>query len=172
MSFISLRLWKNTNIFFKKFHKYDKAFALDLYLIYNRLPLDRICTSDKHQLLMLYLHTVLSWLYVSLRYITEHSCISQFYRLVATCQFRQVGTSLLRSGLLQVVICRLDTTFWNKLQQACWTNQLATNLLTTCNRLVVASCRKPCERILISTCCNKMLQDVNRLVSTCAFLAV
>ena len=31
-------------------------------------------------------------------------------------------------------------------------NQLATSLLTTCNRLVVKSCRKPYERILISAC--------------------
>ena len=43
--------------------------------------------------------------------------------------------------------------------------QVATDLSST-------SCRKPCERILISACCNKLLQDVNRLVTTCAFLAV
>ena len=50
--------------------------------------------------------------------------------------------------------------------------QQATSLLATSNRLVATSCRKPSERILISACCNKLLQDVNRLVTTCAFLAV
>ena len=98
----------------------------------------------------------------------------QFYRLVATCQqlvdklqqacqFHQVANSLLRSGLLQLVICRLVTTCWSKfnklvkiinLEQTCW--QLATGLSST-------SCGKPGERILISACCNKMLQGVNRL---------
>ena len=92
-------------------------------------------------------------------------------KLQQACQFHQVATSLLKSGLLQLVICRLVTTCWN-LQQACWNNQLATSLLTTCNRLVVRSGRKPCERILITACCNKLLQDVNRLVATCAFLAM
>ena len=59
----------------------------------------------------------------------------QFYQLEATCQ--QVATSLLKSGLLQLVIYRLVTTCWDNLQQACWNNQLATSLLTTCKRLVV-----------------------------------
>ena len=40
-------------------------------------------------------------------------------KLQQPCQFHQVATSLLKSGLLQLVICRLVTTFWNKLQQAC-----------------------------------------------------
>ena len=79
----------------------------------------------------------------------------QFYRLVWTCQqFHQVAANLLRSGLLQLVICRLVTTCWNNLQQ------LGSSLLTTCNRFVVNNCCcKLCERILISacwqqTCCN------------------
>ena len=50
--------------------------------------------------------------------------------------------------------------------------QQATSLLATSNRLVATSYRKPSERILISVCCNKLLQDVNRLVTTFAFLAV
>ena len=56
------------------------------------------------------------------------------------------------------------TTCWNKLQHACWTNQLATSLglLTTCNRLVVTSCSKPCEYILISAC-YKMSTDLLQL---------
>ena len=50
--------------------------------------------------------------------------------------------------------------------------QPATSLLTTCNRLVVTSCHKACNCILISACSNRLLQDVNRLVTTCAFLVV
>ena len=44
-------------------------------------------------------------------------------------------------------------------------NELATELSSTC-------CCKSCERILISACCNKLLQVVNRLVTTCTFLAL
>ena len=93
-------------------------------------------------------------------------------KLQQACQFHQVATYLLRSGLLQFVICRLVTTCWNNLQQACWNNQLATSPLTTFKRLVVTSCRKPCERILISACSSKLLQDVNRFVTNCVFLVV
>ena len=69
-------------------------------------------------------------------------------KLKQACQFHPVATSLLRSGLLQLVICRLVTTCWNNLQQTCWSNQPGTRLLTTCNRLVTSWC-KPCKRILI-----------------------
>ena len=48
-------------------------------------------------------------------------------------------------------------------------NQLAISLLTTCNNLVVTSCRKPCKRVLISASCNKLLEDVNRLVQLAHF---
>ena len=41
-------------------------------------------------------------------------------KLQQACQFHQVATSLLKSGLLQFVICRLVTTCWNNLQQTCW----------------------------------------------------
>ena len=44
-------------------------------------------------------------------------------------QFHQVATCLLKSGLLQLVICRLVTT--------CMLKQLAASLLTTCNRFVL-----------------------------------
>ena len=50
-----MRLLKNMNIFILTFHKYDKAFASDLYLIYNRSPAARVCKSDTDRLLMLYL---------------------------------------------------------------------------------------------------------------------
>ena len=92
-------------------------------------------------------------------------------QVAQACQFHYVAASLLRSGLI-VATCHLH----NKpveiinFQQVC--RQLVTSLLTNCDRLVVKSCRKPCERILISACCNKLLQDVNRLVRTCAFLAM
>ena len=69
-----------------------------------------------------------------------------FYWLVATCQ---------------------------QVQQVCQFHQAATSLLTTCNKpidnLKQTCCHKPCEHILISACCNKLLQDVNRLLTTWAF---
>ena len=75
-----------------------------------------------------------------------------------------------------------------KLQQVC-RNQLVETTCTkpvditfgqsTCIKsvdnlqdLTSTNCRKPCERILMSACCNKLLQDVNGLFATCAFLAV
>ena len=99
-------------------------------------------------------------------------------KTIQTCQ--QVATNLsissscnksVRIRLVAFVICRLVTACWNTLQQICWTNQLATSLLTTYNRLPT-SFRKPCERILTSAGCNKLSKDVNRLATTCAFLAV
>ena len=38
-------------------------------------------------------------------------------KLQQTRQFHQVAKSLLKSGLLQLVICTLVTTCWNNLQQ-------------------------------------------------------
>ena len=60
------------NIFILTFHKYDKAFASDLYLIYNRSPAARVCKSDTDRLLMLYLvhiymNVVVSHVYDSTR---------------------------------------------------------------------------------------------------------
>ena len=54
------------------------------------------------------------------------------------CQFHQVATSLLRSGLLQLVIGRLVETTCNKPVeiinvQVCW--QLATSLISTQGKL-------------------------------------
>ena len=61
-----------------------------------------------------------------------------------------------------------------KLQQV-WL--IATCDLQTCHTLlkqfaICTSCRKPCKHILISACCNKLLQNVKRLVTTCTFLVV
>ena len=112
-------------------------------------------------------------------------CRLSILPLVATCQ--QVATSLSISSsciksvkIRLVATCHLQTCYnllkhvatsmLINLQQVCL--QLATSLLTTYNRLVVTSCCKPCERIPISACCKKLLQDVNRLVTTCTFLAV
>ena len=67
----------------------------------------------------------------------------QFYQLVATCE--QVATSLSISSscnksvkIRLVENCHLQTCYnlLNKLQ-ACWNNQLATSLFTTCKRLVI-----------------------------------
>ena len=62
--------------------------------------------------------------------------------LKQTYQFHQVATSLLKPGLLQLV---------NSLQ-TCYNllNQLATSLLTTCNRLDNASC---CHWLVDQVCC-------------------
>ena len=100
----------------------------------------------------------------------------EFYRLKQACRFHQVATSLLKSGLLQLFIYRLVTTCLNNLQQACWWQVILMNLQQVCWQLAKdlssTSCRKPCERILISACCNKLLQNVSRLVVTCVFMAV
>ena len=51
-------------------------------------------------------------------------------------------------------------------------NQFATNLLTTCNRLLTNKLSQAMRSILISACCNRLLQDVNRLVKLARFFAV
>ena len=63
-------------------------------------------------------------------------------KLQQACQFHQVVTDLLKSGLLQLVICRLVTTCLNNLQQACMfitrlDNQFAASPSTICNRFIV-----------------------------------
>ena len=75
---------------------------------------------------------------------------------------------------MQLVIWRLVTTCWNKLQQACWNNQLATNLLATCNKPVdnlqqtcgqqaVASHANASWYRLVATSCCKMSTDLLQL---------
>ena len=71
-------------------------------------------------------------------------------KLQQTCQFYQVVTSL-----------RITS----------FDNQLATSLWTTYNRPIVDKLSEShAKRILISACCNKLLQDayVNKLVAACA----
>ena len=105
----------------------------------------------------------------------RHRLVSscQFYcRLVATCQ--QVATSLSISSscnksvkIRLVATCHLQTSYnvFKQLATSLLTtnldNQHGTSLLTTCNRPALTSCRKPCERILILACCNRLFQDVN-----------
>ena len=102
--------------------------------------------------------------------ITVNSYLFMWWYVWRTSTNLSISSSYNKPVTIRLVaICHLHTcytTYWNKLQQACRKNQLATSLLTTCNRLVVISCHKPCKRILISSCCNKLLQDVNRLVTT------
>ena len=84
-------------------------------------------------------------------------------KLQEACQFHQVATSLLKSGLLQLVICILVTTCCNKpveiinLQQACW--QLATDLLSQ----AVASHANASWYRLAITSCYKMSTDLLQL---------
>ena len=56
-------------------------------------------------------------------------------KLQQTCHFHQVATSLLESGLLQLVICRLVTTCWNNLRQACCQQVWTINLQQVCWQL-------------------------------------
>ena len=111
----------------------------------------------------------------------------QFYRLVASCQ--QVATSLSISSVATscnksvkiklVATCHLQTcyNFFKQLAASLWItsfdNRLATSLLTTCNRLVVKKLSQamrtyPDIGLLITS----LLQDVNRPVAACTFLAM
>ena len=57
-------------------------------------------------------------------------------KLQQACQFPQVATSLLKSGLLQFVICRLGVrTCWDNLQQACSWEVWKINLQQVCWQL-------------------------------------
>ena len=80
-------------------------------------------------------------------------------RLVATCHL-QTCYNLLKQFSASLWIAGFD-------------NQLATNLLITCHRLVVSKLwgvmkTHPDNGLWITS----RLQDINRLVATCAFLAV
>ena len=106
----------------------------------------------------------------------------QFYRLVATC--KQFATNLSISlSCNKSVKVMLNASFhlqicYNSLKQlaaSLWItsfdNQLATSLLTTCNRLVVNKLSQgmqthPDIGLLITN----LLQDVNRPVATWAFV--
>ena len=89
-------------------------------------------------------------------------------KLQQACQFYQVATSLLKSGLLQFVIC------WNNLLKqlaeslliTSLDNQFATSLLTTCDRLVLNKLSQAMRTHPDIGLCNKLLQDVKRLVAT------
>ena len=108
--------------------------------------------------------------------LTSFQSVNKFQQ---TYQFHEVATSVLQSGSLQLVICRLVTTChlqtcYNLLKQlaaSLWIksfdSQLATSLLTTCNRLVVnklsqAMRTHPDIGLLITSL---LIQDVNRLVA-------
>ena len=91
-----------------------------------------------------------------------------------------ISSSYNRSVKIRLVAnCHLQT-FYNLLKQfaaslliTSFDNQLATSLLTTCNRLVVNKLSQVMQPIILrSSYCNNLLQDVNRLVATCVFLAV
>ena len=95
------------------------------------------------------------------------SLLKIFNKLQQTCQFHQVATSLLKPGLLQLVIS--VPTCYNlleKLAASLWItsfdNQLATSLLTTCNRLVINKLSQAIRRILIDVglLVTNLLQDV------------
>ena len=94
----------------------------------------------------------------------------QFCRLVATCQ--QVITSLSISPSCNKSVTNCQKTCSKPVdkkfgQSTC--NKSVDNLQQTSHQQAVAS---PCKRILISACCNRLLQDVNRLVVTCVFVTV
>ena len=104
-----------------------------------------------------YLKAVASCLYTAknptelLQVVNFTGLLQLVNKLQQACQFHQVATSLLRSGLLQLVICRLVTTCHlqtcYKLVETTYNNQLATSLLTIWN--------KPVDN-LQQTCCHKL----------------
>ena len=85
-----------------------------------------------------------------------------------------ISSGLLKSGLLQLVICRLVTTF--RLATTCSKPVLDNTFrqstsnksfnLTTYNRPVVNKLSQACKRIKISACCNK---DINSLLQLARF---
>ena len=74
------------------------------------------------------------------------------------------------ADLLQLVETTCNKPVDDKFGQSICTKSVD-NLEQTCRQQAVAT-RKPCDLILKSGCCNKLLQDVKRLVESCAFLAV
>ena len=81
-----------------------------------------------------------------------YACIAscQFYQLIATCcqetyQFHQVPTSLVKSGLLQLVTRRVVTTCWNNLQQACGWQILTINWQKVCWQLATDLSSSSCH---------------------------
>ena len=95
---------------------------------------------------------------------TNLSILSSCYkfvkiRLVATCQL-QTCYNLLNKFAASLWITRYD-------------NQLATNLLTTCNRLVINKLSQAVRTHPdIAIWITRLLQDANRLVEISAFLSV
>ena len=91
------------------------------------------------------------------------------HRLVASCQFYWLVTTCQQDAAILSISSSCNKSVKTRLVATC---HLQTCCLQTCNNSVdnlQQSCRKPCERILISARCNKLLQDVNRIVTTCAF---
>ena len=78
-------------------------------------------------------------------YLTVDNFLQLVNKLQQTCQFHQVPTSLLKSGLLQLIIYRLVTT------------------------LVETTCSKPVDNKFRQSTCNK---SVDNLQQTCRQQAV
>ena len=132
-----------------------------IYLVRPHLYYPQLHSQKRHRLV------------ASCQLVLPISCnkLINFIKLQQAYQFHQIATSLLRSGLLQLVICRHVTTCWSNLQQ--------TSMLTTCYKLVDKLQQTCCHKLSqvmrthpIPACCNKLLQDVNRLITTWPFLAV
>ena len=115
-----------------------------------------------------------------LRVVNFTSLLHLVNHLQQTCQFHQVATSLLIKIGLVGATCHLQTCY-NLLKQrhaaSLWItsfdNQLATSLLTTCNRLVVNKLSQAMRTHAdIGFLITSLFQDVNNLVGTCKFLSV
>ena len=104
----------------------------------------------------------------------QPSC--QFYGLVPsystrsrkTFHFYEAATSLLKSGLLQLIIAD----FLQLCKKSCSKSMDIKHLQSTCNKSVVnllllTNCCKPIKHILISACWSSLFQDVNRLIARC-----
>ena len=91
-------------------------------------------------------------------------------KLQQTCQFHQVAKTLLKSGLLRLVISRLVTTCWNSLYSKPANNMFwkSTSKGIVVNELSQTMRARPDICLLIAS----LSQDVNRVVRTYVFLSV
>ena len=104
-----------------------------------------------------------------------HTCCMSFINFTGSLQLvKKVATNLsISSSCNKCVKISLDATCYlqtcynllKQLSASLWitsfNDQLETSLLTTCNKLVVNNCRRPCERILMLKI--RLLQDAKRL---------
>ena len=108
----------------------------------------------------------------------EITIIDWMFRIICSSQLASSPLKQFASSLAVETICiksaqnNLHQVCWNNLHQVC-SRQLGTSLLTTCNRLVVNKFSQAMRtHPAIGLLTTMLLQVANKLVATCAFLAV